>query len=457
MNGAIAAVKAARWTRCTGGSLNVIGVLLLATLGLGVVAEGIHGIECGYPQVALANVKLCAGSQPSEVDMRSFFIALSLFVAPLEAQNLTQFENGQVADAVAINDNFESIVDAIKDLQQEGRLLSGESDPGVLVGTEGDLYLNTVTLELWGPRIEDGWPLVASLKGSSCTVEETNGGIYVRCSDGTEAELSAPPTVQNPTIGTFSMEEQTIDLIGFEQRFERLAADNGTVVYSTMTLQYDTFSFIDFNPYANLDLSGATIVLSGGTTMIIDLQSFSVVSRSVVVGRDGASLTELALLTPQFAWTSPTSTLAVNQPTATSATDCAMPTTFSRTAGKSSEEAIDDVIWGQDLSNAQFYQWGSPQYDLGAFEFTDVKVSHSNLERLPCFFHAYSPPITVMTIQLDAASLTTLELGQASITEVAITVEGGEQSMVTSWDFTTRTETLGGTSYCFEVAKDGPC
>ena len=55
--------------------------------------------------------------------MRYFIIALSLLMAPLEAQNLTQFQNGQVADAVAINDNFESIVDAIEDLQQGGRLL----------------------------------------------------------------------------------------------------------------------------------------------------------------------------------------------------------------------------------------------------------------------------------------------------------------------------------------------
>ena len=56
------------------------------------------------------------------------------------------------------------------------------------------------------------------------------------------------------------------------------------VAYSTMTLQYDTSSFISFDPSANLDLSGATIELSGGTAMTIDLQSFSVVSRSVVVG-----------------------------------------------------------------------------------------------------------------------------------------------------------------------------
>ena len=388
--------------------------------------------------------------------MRYFIIALSLLMAPLEAQNLTQFQNGQVADAVAINDNFESIVDAIEDLQQGGRLLSGEGDPGVLVGSEGDLYLNTATLELWGPLTEGQWPSIASLKGSSCKVAEENGGIYVRCSDGTEAELSAPPAVQNPTIGTFSMGGQKIDLFGFEQSLERPHLNgsvNGPVAYSTMTLQYDTSSFIRFDVFANRDLSGATIELSGGTAMTIDLQSFSVVSRSVVVGPDGTSLTELALITSQFEWTSPTSSLAVNQPRATSETACAMPTTFSRKGEKSSEEAIDDVIWGEDLGGVQIF--GSPM-SFGLYNFPEITVSHRDLERLPCFFNAFSPRISVMTIQLDAA-FTMLELGEAYLTAVTITAKDGKQGMVSSWGFATRTETFEGTSYCWDLETAAPC
>lgn len=388
--------------------------------------------------------------------MRCFLIALSLLAAPLEAQTLTQFQNGEVADAVAINDNFESIVDAIEDLQQGGRLLSGEGDPGVLVGSEGDLYLNTVTLELWGPLTEGQWPSIASLQGSSCTVEEENGGVYVRCSDGTEAELSAPPAVQNPTIGTFSMGNQTIDLMGFSQSFARQAISNSAVEYSVMTLQYDTSSFISFDPFSNIGLSDGTIELSGNTAMTINLQSFSVASRSAAVGRDGTSLTELTLISPQFEWTSPTSSLAVNQPQATSATDCAMPTTFSRTAQKSSEEAIEDVIWGQGFPKADVV-WGSPLLFDERLGLTEITVSHSNLERLPCFFNAFAPLIPVMTIQLDAVSLTTLELGEAFITEASITVEDGEQAMKTNWAFVTRTETLEGTSYCFDLIKYSSC
>ena len=76
------------------------------------------------------------------------------------------------------------------------------------------------------------------------------------------------------------------------------------------------------------------------------------------MGPDGTSLTELALITSLFEWTSPTSSLAVNQPLATSETACAMPTTFSRKGEESSEEAIDDVIWGEDLGGVQIF--GSP-------------------------------------------------------------------------------------------------
>ena len=132
-----------------------------------------------------------------------------------------------------------------------------------------------------------------------------------------------------------------------------------------------------------------------------------------------------------------------------------MPTTFSRTGEKSSEEAIEDVNWGQSQSIDVI--WGLSQIGFGIVNLTDITVSHSNLERLPCFFHAFSPLIPVMTIQLDAVSLTTLELGEAYITEAAITVEDGEQSMQTSWRFATRTETLEGTSYCFDLRTNTSC
>ena len=105
-------------------------------------------------------------------------------------------------------------------------------------------------------------------------------------------------------------------------------------------------------------------------------------------GPDGTSLTELALITSQFEWTSPTSSLAVNQPQATSETACAMPTTFSRKGEESSEEAIDDVIWGEDLGGVQIF--GSPM-SFGLYNFPEITVSHRDLERLAVFFQCLFP------------------------------------------------------------------
>ena len=93
---------------------------------------------------------------------------------------------------------------------------------------------------------------------------------------------------------------------------------------------------------------------------------------------------------------------------------------------------------------------------FGSYNFPEITVSHRDLERLPCFFNAFSPRISVMTIQLDAA-FTMLELGEAYLTAVTITAKDGKQGMVSSWGFATRTETFEGTSYCWDLETAAPC
>ena len=55
------------------------------------------------------------------------------------AQGVTRFQNGQVADATAINENFDTILTAISLLQHEAGFLTGEGDPGASIGSDGDL------------------------------------------------------------------------------------------------------------------------------------------------------------------------------------------------------------------------------------------------------------------------------------------------------------------------------
>ena len=72
--------------------------------------------------------------------MRYFVLILSLFISPLSiAQDLVEFENGQVADADDMNGNFSSLKQAIDAINVEAgaTLLTGEGLPSASSGTEG--------------------------------------------------------------------------------------------------------------------------------------------------------------------------------------------------------------------------------------------------------------------------------------------------------------------------------
>ena len=97
--------------------------------------------------------------------MRYFIFILSLFISPLStAQDLVEFENGQVADANDMNANFSSLKEAIDSINIEAgaTLLTGQGLPDTSDGAVGDVYLDVTSYFLYGPKKESGWgPLSA--------------------------------------------------------------------------------------------------------------------------------------------------------------------------------------------------------------------------------------------------------------------------------------------------------
>ena len=81
------------------------------------------------------------------------------------AQALNQFQNGAIADAAAINENFESLKILIEDLEIDSTsgLIVAEGRPSSLTGTEGDLYLDHTSGLLYGPKGFSGWGSPVSL------------------------------------------------------------------------------------------------------------------------------------------------------------------------------------------------------------------------------------------------------------------------------------------------------
>jgi hypothetical protein len=92
--------------------------------------------------------------------MRYFVFILSLFISPLSiAQDLVEFENGQIADADDMKANFSSLKQAINAISVEAgaTLLTGEGLPSGASGAEGDVYIDTLSYAFYGPKIESGW------------------------------------------------------------------------------------------------------------------------------------------------------------------------------------------------------------------------------------------------------------------------------------------------------------
>ena len=64
-------------------------------------------------------------------------LLFSFVVCGVLAQELTEFENGQVANADDINANFEALKDAIQAIDTGAVLLSGEGTPSDSIGNLG--------------------------------------------------------------------------------------------------------------------------------------------------------------------------------------------------------------------------------------------------------------------------------------------------------------------------------
>ena len=99
--------------------------------------------------------------------MRKLLVAF-IFISPaVFAQELTTFNNGETADADAVNANFNALKTAIEVQGRESgaSLLTGAGSPDNTLGDEGDVYLDTDTTTLFGPKSASGWGDGVSLIG----------------------------------------------------------------------------------------------------------------------------------------------------------------------------------------------------------------------------------------------------------------------------------------------------
>jgi hypothetical protein len=97
-----------------------------------------------------------------------FVISLSL-ATQVSAQYLVEFDNGRIADADDINTNFRALKEAIEALNTNdgAKLFTGDGTPSGMLGEVGDVYINTLSFDFYGPKQTDGWGLPVSLAGPS--------------------------------------------------------------------------------------------------------------------------------------------------------------------------------------------------------------------------------------------------------------------------------------------------
>ena len=100
--------------------------------------------------------------------MRYVVFILSLLIFPLSiAQDLVEFENGQIANADDMNANFSSLKEAIDAINVEAgaTLLTGQGLPDVSNGAVGDVYIDVTSYYFYGPKKESGWGIAVALIG----------------------------------------------------------------------------------------------------------------------------------------------------------------------------------------------------------------------------------------------------------------------------------------------------
>ena len=100
---------------------------------------------------------------------KSRYALLILLLSPLVvAQNaLTEFKNGDVANADDINTNFQILKNAIDSINSESgsTLFTADGAPSSSLGANGDVYIDTLTYDFYGPKQTGGWGAPAPLVG----------------------------------------------------------------------------------------------------------------------------------------------------------------------------------------------------------------------------------------------------------------------------------------------------
>ena len=100
---------------------------------------------------------------------KSWFVAVAFLLAPLvNAQDeLTEFENGAIADADDINSNFQILKNAIDSINSDdgSKLYTADGAPASSLGVNGDIYIDTLNYDFYGPKQTGGWGIPASLVG----------------------------------------------------------------------------------------------------------------------------------------------------------------------------------------------------------------------------------------------------------------------------------------------------
>ena len=96
-------------------------------------------------------------------------IAIAMLIPSLAvSQELTQFENGQVANAEDINSNFTLLKEAIDSisLRAGASLLTADGPPSSGLGEIGDVFIDTRQYEFYGPKQNGGWGAPIALIGA---------------------------------------------------------------------------------------------------------------------------------------------------------------------------------------------------------------------------------------------------------------------------------------------------
>ena len=410
------------------------------------------------------------------------FITLSLVIAlgfsgivSAEQINSPDIQPGDIADPLIVNtlkaeSNAQDLrIKSIEDAGSGTTVLNGTTDPLGTTGNDGDFYINTASNTLWGPKTVGAWSTSVSLvgpAGSGCSVIEENGGRYLRCDDGTTAQLSPPLELK---IGTIEIDgdNKLVDIYSFGFGWEREVTSTQTSLPT-----YSQFKFVhrilsgDELFYVDSDIHRGTPQRAISIELLENIGAGARRTPLTITFQESLfrAKSQSAALPPTVSFEAPKSQwspgplasgrteydLNMDLDLGSWSTDCVMPTTFEIVGlGPGSKNTdILDVTWEsvRELSQAAESQL--------------MVMKHSNLELLPCLFKMDVGELTALTVRVDAA--TTLTLGGAVLAGATLDVSGLGQNLETKWFFRKITKSVtpdGGNtvSFCWDYSLNAAC